>query len=41
MKNYKTLVVYIAVALLCASNAHGAEQPDRPNIVFILADDKY
>lgn len=39
MKNYNTSVVYTVVALLCASNAYGAEQPDCPNIIFILADD--
>ncbi|MDG2127719.1 MAG: sulfatase-like hydrolase/transferase [Fuerstiella sp.] len=39
MKNDTTLVVYSAVALLCASNAHGAEQSDRPNILYIALED--
>ncbi|HUT94225.1 MAG TPA: hypothetical protein VMY37_32495 [Thermoguttaceae bacterium] len=28
----------VAFSFLCAANAHGAEQPDKPNILFILAD---
>ena len=29
----------VAFSFLCAATAHGAEQPDKPNIIFILADD--
>lgn len=44
MKNYETLVVYTAVALLCASNAHGAEETDRqalPPIQFVGGDTRF
>jgi hypothetical protein len=35
----RTNYLVAIVAVLCAATAHGAEQPDRPNILFILADD--
>ncbi len=39
MKNSITTMLCSVLVSLCAITAHGKEQPDRPNILFILADD--
>ena len=39
MNRWITWHLVAALLFLGAATAHGAEQPDRPNIVFILADD--
>ena len=39
MNRRMRLRLVAALWFLCAATTHGAEQPERPNIVFILADD--
>ncbi|MFP6586280.1 MAG: sulfatase-like hydrolase/transferase [Pirellulaceae bacterium] len=39
MQNYRTTILCAAIAFLCTLAPHRAVAADRPNIVFILADD--
>lgn len=39
MNRLITTCVMIALSVLCAAIAHGAEQPDRPNILYIALED--
>ena len=39
MNRCMTWHLVAAMWFLCPATIHGAEQPDQPNIVFILADD--
>ena len=38
--NRCTTWLLAALWFLCAATTHGAEQPDRPNILFIISDDQ-
>jgi arylsulfatase A-like enzyme len=39
MKNYHTTILTVLIAILCTFSLHKTNASDRPNIVFILADD--
>jgi hypothetical protein len=39
MRSILTTILFMAFSALCAGPAHATRQPDRPNIIFILADD--